>query len=299
MNEGFILAGFKGINLIECIHNDNEWLALTRNAGNNILLRSIDGGKTVQDYTPYHLFPDNPHQTALRLCQDPSNKNVIYLLSGSVGIMKSEDFGKSWTVVSLYVNYNPTYCGFEVHPLDSDIILQHGENFVMQPCLAISYDGGQQWINTWDYPNPEIILPKLPTFAEDCIHDVAFHPTDVNVWIFGGEGVIAKSIDKGKTWEYKADSWGYHYCTFFDNNDPKNVFSIGANSTDQNHGYNILVSNDCGDNWQSIYIPTELEPYYHDVKQNDSHCFILHNDNLVIFSKSELNNYAAIESITY
>ena len=77
-----------------------------------LLLRSADNGNTVEDFTPYSLFPENRYRTVLRLCQYPSTTQIIYLVSGYVGVLKSVDFGKTWSILTDTTNNN-TYCGLK------------------------------------------------------------------------------------------------------------------------------------------------------------------------------------------
>lgn len=296
---GWTSCGFEGENILECIHNGDEWLAISRNQNMRLLLRSADNGKTVEDYTPYNLFYDNEYRTVQRLYQDPINPNTIYLLSGYAGILKSTDFGKSWGLIAVECNSNNTYCGFEIHPHNTDILLNHAENNALEPTIIISYNGGKDWISSNGWPEKEILLPTLPDYAEDCIHDVAFHPTDINIWVFGGEGVIAKSTDQGRTWAHKADSWGYQYCTQFDTENSETIYSVGVND-EPIGGFLFMLSDNCGETWDKVfhYQPDNSDWYgYTDMKQTKEHLILLGGDNLFVVSKRDLRNSSGIQEI--
>lgn len=293
---GWISHGFEGENLMECIHKGDEWLAITRNSNMRLLLRSTDNGNTVEDYTPYELFPENKNRNVLRLCQDPANSDVIYLLSPYVGILKSTDFGKSWTLLREECNFNNTYCGFEIHPLNTDIILNNAENGALAPTIIISYNGGIDWISSNGYPTADIILPDHHAYMEDCIHDVAFHPTDINTWVYGGEGVIAKSTDQGRTWTHKAESWGYHYCTQFDIENNGTIYSVGVNNRD-NSGFLFMLSNDCGETWKNVFQYMPETPWYSDMKQTKENLILLGKKDLHVISKKDLTNTSGVQDV--
>lgn len=281
--------GFEGENILECIHCGEEWLAITRNQNMRLLLRSADNGKTVEDYTPYTFFDDNKYRTVSRLCQDPANPQVIYLISVYAGILKSTDFGKSWSVLTEEVNSNNTYCGFEIHPLDTDLIMQHAESGYMAPSIQISHNGGTDWIRSNEYPAPEIKLPDEVDYTEDCIHDIAFHPTDINTWVFGGEGVLAKTTDGGKTWAHKGNSWGYHYSTMYDNMNPDILYSPGTNDRgDTRRGWIFMISTDGGETWRNAYHYEIDNPVFCDMKQTENYLIILGTENLYFVKKNDL-----------
>lgn len=296
--KGWTSCGFEGENLIECVHNGEEWLAITRNRNMRLLLRSTDNGKTVEDFTPYGLFPDEKYRTVSRLCQDPVRPKTIYLISDYVGILKSWDFGKTWSLLTDYANSNGSYCGFEIHPLNNDIVMQHAENGALAPAIMISHNGGLDWINSWGYPKSDIVLPYEPDYAEDCIHDVAFHPTDIDTWVFGGEGVIAKTVDGGRTWVHKGESWGYQYSTLFDYQNPNVIYSLGVNDIDNNRtGWVFMVSSDGGENWKNAYHYVMDSPWYHDMKQTDEDLIILGIENLYFVKKKELQTPSGLQDV--
>lgn len=298
IDKGWSLQGFEGENLIECVHLGEEWLAITRNQNMRLLLHSADNGKTIEDYTPYSFFTENKYRNVLRLCQDPVTPETIYLLSGYAGILKSNDFGKTWKLITDEVNSNNTYCGFEIHPLNTDILLQHAENGALEPSIQISHNGGIDWISSNGYPTPDIVLPKEPDYSEDCIHDVAFHPTDINTWVFGGEGLLAKTVDGGRTWVHKGQSWGYHYSTVYDKNNPDILYSPGANGRREDaNGWIFLVSTDSGETWKDVFLYIPDDTRLCSMQQTDDDLIILNPEKLFFVKKKDLLSTSGLQEI--
>lgn len=291
---GWTLQGFEGEKIVEFVHNGDQWLAITRNKANRLLLISEDGGKTITDATPQSFITDS-HTTIARIVQHPTQPNTIYAGSLYFGMQKSLDFGQTWEAIGDYCFANVTYFGLQLHPLDPNIIVNTGENFGMQAGWQISEDGGDTWETYY--------LPDDVYAGDNCIHQIAFHPDDINTWIFGGEEIICKSNDKGRTWQLKEDDneqVGYQYCTLYDSGDANTVYSLGV----QGHIGDCLfqVSKDGGESWQNVYTKKNTSSEWHalyDVLQDNDNLIMLMCNDVYMVKKSDLNDrYTSIETVT-
>lgn len=73
--------------------------------------------------------------------------------------------------------------------------------------------------------------------------------------MFGGEGKIGKSEDKGKTWEIKDlyDTGMYFYKVLFDEDNPHILYASGPYSDRKNEVIYVYRSTDMGDSWHLAY----------------------------------------------
>jgi len=81
------------------------------------------------------------------------------------------------------------YVGF--HPLDGNTMFHSGESMDFSGFIFRSADGGNSWsaYSTFD------------DYGDNCVHSIAFHPTNPHILVYSGEGIIGKSTDKGETWK--------------------------------------------------------------------------------------------------
>ena len=85
----------------------------------------------------------------------PYNTSLIYIASGNRGIVKSEDGGKSWTVLP-----NPLTDTKDVVALENGTIIVSGTDKEGQGYMLRSLDAGKSWHNVLTIP-----LPKKGSFA--------------------------------------------------------------------------------------------------------------------------------------
>lgn len=248
-NSGWELYAFEGSPIVEFIRNGNELLANSmgdRNGQDRLLLFSDDNGKTCADYTTA-LFLENHGRGRLlfRITQNPQNPNSLLTLTAGEGVFKSEDFGKNWTSMYPYsLGYDITFISY--HPLDTAAIFYSGETPFMSGQIYSSYNSGVTWTN-YEIPG-----------GDNCVHQIAFHPTNPDIMVFGGEGVFGKSTDKGKTWEIK-NHWNDPNCLYFikvlfDEENPDILYSSGYSSySTRKDTIYVYRSTDTGDTWSLAY----------------------------------------------
>lgn len=248
-NSGWELYAFEGSPIVEFVRNGNELLANSmgdRNGQDRLLLFSDDNGKTCADYTTA-LFLENHGRGRLlfRITQNPQNPNSLLTLTAGEGVFKSKDFGKNWTSMYPYsLGYDIAFISY--HPLDTAAIFYSGETPFMSGQIYSSYNSGVTWTSY------EI------TGGDNCVHQIAFHPTNPDIMVFGGEGVFGKSTDKGKTWEIK-NHWNDPNCLYFikvlfDEENPDILYSSGYSSySTRKDTIYVYRSTDMGDTWSLAY----------------------------------------------
>ncbi|MFR9166842.1 MAG: T9SS type A sorting domain-containing protein [Dysgonomonas sp.] len=244
-NSDWLLYAFKDSPVIEFVRNGNQILANSMGAWNeqdSLLLFSSDKGKTFEDYTSSYFLKYNKNHL-YRLHQNPKNPNSNLILS-YIGLTKSVDFGKNWICLneqSIGVNINFV----SYHPLDTTTIFYSGETDNLGGKILKSSDNGE----TWSY----YMVPG----GDNCVHHIAFHPTNPDILIFGGEEIIGKSTDKGVSWK-NIDliySGMYFYKVLFDEYNPNIIYTSGSRGGE---GDTIFVyrSTDIGETWHLAYKET-------------------------------------------
>ena len=239
-NSDWELFAFENIPIIEFVKNGDKILAIStgvKNSTDSSLLLSNDNGKTFINCTsPY--FNNEQYNYLHRINQNCQNPNSLLIASES-GLFLSTDFGDNW------VNINPAWLQWfaAFHPLDTSNIYFTGESNLQQAIIFKSSNNG----NTWDkYSGIK---------GDNCVHNIAFHPHDPNILIFGGEGIIGKSMDKGNTWVISSlhETAMYFYTLIFDENDPNILYASGLNDDLNNDAIYVYRSTDLGETWQLAY----------------------------------------------
>ena len=283
------LVGFEGIPLQDYVRRGEDMLALRHcyYVHSEFLLLSHDDGKTYEDITP--AFFKGRGYAFVNLERHPTDPNTLLTSSSSdCGMFLTTDFGQTWEKLA---NYTPEYMGF--HPLNPEIIYEsYGEHLDEITDLHISYDGGHTWQNR---------SSQLPHYRG--IYRMAFHTTDPNKWIAGGNYCVHSTNDNGQTWnsqvlrdydnplnpineDYNAP-WRY---AAYDNENPDIVYMAGC----ARGGYmKLMCSMDGGESWNRPYLePIKMasNEFVFDMKQ--------YNDKLLIYSQSDVYEVSKAELIT-
>ena len=269
------LAGFEGIPLQDYVRNGNDMLALRHNVDSCFLLLSHDGGQTYQDITSTELIVNNPRvkNVLIRLVQHPEDPNTLLVLSKIWGMYRLTDFGRTWSKECGDTLALGTSIGF--HPARPDIIYNSGSDDIEEPCINITYDGGQTW---------NIIFPFWN--GDNAVFHIAFNPSNPDRWIIGGLGIVGTSDDNGHNWELqeldrqRTAAWNL---TAFDNENSNIVYMAGSLSSE----VKVMCSTDGGRSW----LAPQTEPdqlYVNDMQQYGDKLLIYTGADVYEVSKSEL-----------
>ena len=283
------LAGFEGIPLQDYVRKGSDMLALRYNVDGGFFLLSHDGGRTYEDVTPEmfnkHFYGGN---VILALTQHPGDPNTLLVSSYYMGLLQSSDFGKTWNKLTgaMY----GTFMGY--HPLKPEIIYNSGMNDISEPCINISYDGGQ----TWNYLS-------LDFPGDNCAYCVAFHPTDPDRWIAGGQSTVYTSADNGQTWNTQDLSGDGRYEAIwnfaaYDNENSDIVYMAGRQNEIE-----IICSTDGGQTWnipQTNPIKKTETELVNDMQQYGNKLLIYTEADVYEISKAELilQSTVSVQSIT-
>jgi photosystem II stability/assembly factor-like uncharacterized protein len=227
------------------VKNGNKVLAIstgTEDGTDSLLLLSNDNGRTCMNITSPHFFEYGFNYLS-RISQHPDNGNSILVLPANSEISRSNDFGLSWKNLNEYgLGFQNWYLDF--HPLDTTTLFAAGEESFYAGTIKKSSDNGENWSSTCSIHN-------------NCIHSIAFHPTNPNILVFGGETVIGKSVDKGETWNViNLYSTRMYFCkVLFDEENPAILYSSGLNRKSDvvNDTVWVYRSTDMGNSWQLVY----------------------------------------------
>ncbi len=236
---------FKDIPVRQFVQNGNSILAATAYRDERTLLLSDDGGQTYRPVTPPEFVPgpDNP-VIAYSLAQNPKNPRSLLAIIYPYGVAKSTDFGQTWKVLSTHIGgYQNWFVGF--HPKDTTQMYNTGESMIYEAFINASYDDGKTW---------ELIERQ----NNNCIHHIAFHPTEPKTMIYSGEYIIRKSTDQGRNWDHKMGDHIYFFKTLYDETDPSVVYTSGITRIPAEfHKFAIHRSTDGGEHW-SVFFQTDL-----------------------------------------
>lgn len=241
-NTDWELFAFKDLPIIQFVKNGNKILAISGCADERAFLYSSDNGETYKSITPSSfILKENEYKVIpYSIAQNPKNPNSILALVEPIGVIKSTNFGQSWTVLNKeYAGYQNWFVGF--NPNDTTNIYYTGESMAFESLMYSSYDNGKNW-------------QLIESVDNNCIHHIEFHPTDSKILLYSGELMIKKSIDKGETWKAVLTGGLYFVKTVFDKNTPSVLYTSGVNRLPyENHKLMIYKSTNGGDSWETLF----------------------------------------------
>lgn len=252
------LYAFDNIPIRSFVKKNDSIIGITPNYdSSNLILRSTDGGNTYTDITSPHFFVNNPNSSLIQIAANPNNPDTVFTLNYGPGVSKSSDFGTTWSAVNDFIGgYQDWFIG--VNPHDSDNIFYTGEGIHFQSHIMTSYNSGSTW-------------QKVDSLQTHCTHGVAFHPSNKDIMISYGEGLIKKSINQGKNWVTKGSVTLYVYKVIYDPNNTDILYATG-DTHGIDHNIHIFKSEDGGETWFLVhleYIPDSdgaLDMYLYDNK---------------------------------
>jgi len=246
-NSEWELYAFENTPITEFVKNGNKLLAIstgTEERTDSLILLSNNNGQTFINFTSPH-FLEYGGNVLNRLVQNPKNKNSVFVLYALYGVSKSDDFGLNWRRLTEN-NFGAQNWHLSVHPLDTNTIFCSGENMAFQGTCLKSSDGGETWSA---YTHPD---------GDNCIHSIAYHPTNPDILVYSGEGTMGKSTDKGETWSVidLHTSGMYFFKVLFDEENPSILYATGYNDhygLDAQNAIWVYRSTDMGNSWELAY----------------------------------------------
>lgn len=297
-NSALQQVGFDGKPLQGYVRRGADILALRYNEGGEYLLLSHDGGKTYEDVTP-DIFRNGEHERLGNLVQHPTDPNTLLVASLYKGVCRSINFGQTWEQLTEFVYGNPAASFIGFHPARPNVIYNSGEGMIYEGHINITYDGGQTWN---DHGN------SLGFPGANCVHQVAFHPANPDLWIAGGEGCVFLSDDNGQTWSYQ-NYWGdetrtaYWFFSAFDSEHPDTVYMAGClgRNGQQKACIKLMCSTDGGRSWHPSQVMTSDREFdrVNDLQQYGDRLFVYTESDVYEVSKAELiaKSTTAIRSV--
>jgi len=180
-----------------------------------------------------------PHPWADELVVDPVDPEVLYEITDTAEVYRTENRGTTWSRVWEDFQFSSIYA-LAPSPSDSDVIYACKNGFG----LYRTEDGGHWW-------------RFLHHSEVDYTYAIAVHPTDPDV-VFSGYNpkpfqdwaMIRRSIDGGSHWETVLQVPGSDGVTSiaFDPQDPSVLYATSIGE----EGGGVYVSTDGGDSWSNL-----------------------------------------------
>jgi len=153
------------------------------------LFESHDGGETWKRLTEDDGLPKGD-LGRIALAFAPGDPRRVYALveAKESALLRSDDNGRTWKSVNTEPNISarPFYFShLAVDPQDADRIYR------LEVEVSLSEDGGKSW---------SIVVPFRDVHPD--FHAVWINPNDGNQILFGNDGGVAISHDRGKNWDF-------------------------------------------------------------------------------------------------
>lgn len=184
------------------------------------LYRTLDGGQTWEKLSG---LPQTFGGKAM-LATCPAAPNVVYASigngtssqTGATWLMRSDDFGDSWSLAS-FEDYSRWQGWFAhdvaVHPQNPDVLLAVGVDIWKSRDAGLTLEKKSDW-REWFFGRT---IPGEPEGSEIYSHadhhDVVYHPQDPNIVYFATDGGVFRSLDGGETFE--GCNGGYQTTQFY------------------------------------------------------------------------------------
>lgn len=237
------LYAFEGVPIRDFIKKDNELIAITANINDSLLVYSNDNGLTYTYLNDDHfndpeLVPIESNTMVYQIAHNSPGFDTV-LVSHHYGISLSTDMGNTWSLLSEYVpEYQYRFVNF--HPSNSQKLYTAGEDGFFSSYVYASSDGGNSW-------------STIHSVFNDCVHLVAFHPSNEETYLIGREGRISKSTDSGATWStFDLTPYLYVYEIKYDAIDPNILYASGGLNGELDTIY-FIKSIDAGDTWSFVH----------------------------------------------
>jgi hypothetical protein len=241
------LSAFKDVPVNQFVKKGDSIMATTGYADNQALVFSKDNGISYGPGVPGYLIDEtyDGKVSFSSITQNPQNPNSLLAMIFPLGLYKSVDFGKNWTLLSRNIGgFQNWFVGF--NPKDTTRIYNTGESSIFESFIYSTVNNGDDW-------------KMIETMRNSCIHHLAFSPENENSIIYSGEYILKKTDDNGKNWSMVLSDEIYFYKTVFDADNPDIVYSSGYTRKPSDiHELSIYRSTDGGSQWNILY-QTDLE----------------------------------------
>lgn len=238
------LYAFPEVPIRDFVKHNDSILGIAMKTQDSIMLLSADNGKTYVNHTSGFLLNKDNSNLIFLIAMNPLNHNSITVLRIGGGVEKSTDFGNTWSVLNPSIGgYQNRFAGY--NPNDTTNIFITGEFMIFESFIYASYDSGLSW-------------KLVQSISTHCTHILAFHPTNPDIIVSGGEFRISKSTDRGLSWKTVSNPDIYVTGLIYDTNNPNILYASGDITNPNAKDIQIFKSTDGGDSW-SLFYTEEIE----------------------------------------